>query len=230
MRWQICAGLLMALGVPACSRPAPPPAPPSQPATKSATQPPDFEPPPGTEKWVWTSTSRDARVSLVQTASAPNNCEIRCLRDPGQQEVWKAASCLGTRESVRLVSDDGERILVIDPAPALEGNWRAAAVATAYMRGEPKAQLLASDLFSTDAKLMVFPDSLQWLSGGRKVPVPAPKFVEGSPDRVELQLIDGRKAIVLLDGTLVEGARPADKSTSLGKGKAKAKAKAKLHR
>ncbi|MGC4117076.1 MAG: hypothetical protein QM765_21445 [Myxococcales bacterium] len=72
---------------------------------------------------------------------------------------------------------------------------------------------MASDLFADEKTLAIFPDSLQWMSGARKLPDPAPKYVEGAPDQVELSLLDGRKAVVSLDGKVLSGGKPAPKLT-----------------
>jgi len=221
-RLATCACLCLVVA--ACQRPVP----------KKAPIPPDAsaapvleEPSPEAAKWNWIASTRDGHLSVVQTARTPKVCEVECLRDPGQERLWKETACMGMRDQTRLVSDDGQWMLAIEAAPLEQGSWRAAVVATAYQRGLPKAQLLASDIFADDSKLVRFPESFQWLTGGRKLPVPAPKFVDGAPDQVELQLIDGRKAVVRLDGTLVVGARPVPPAP---KPTPKPKVKPKTHR
>ena len=197
------ASLLLALGCPT-------------PVQKKVRVPPDAgeravappEPSPEAAKWNWIASSRSGRVSVIQTATSPKVCTVECVRDPGHESLWKANDCLGTREQYHLVTDDGARMLVVEPAPIEQGSWRATIIITAYERGAPKVQLLASDIFTDDGKLVRFPESFQWLTGGRKLPVPPPKLVEGTSDQIELQLIDGRKAVVRFDGTIVSGARP----------------------
>ena len=157
--------------------------------------------------WNWTSTSRDGKLALVQTASAPKTCVVKCLKDPGQEVVWQANSCITTRDKVRIVSDDCERILVIDPSPVDPGTWRNAAVITAFQRAAAKEQILACDIFQTDAKLVHHPKGTQWLKGDLKVPIPAPQLLDSG--LVELQLIDGRKMLVGVDGKLVSPTTPA---------------------
>lgn len=176
-------------------------------AAVEAAPAPILPPDPEAARWNWTATSRDGHVTLTQSSANPHLCQLTCVKEPGQQ-LWTASACLGTVSKTYLVSDDGERILAVDPAPKTTGSWRAAALVTAHQRGEPRNQILAADLFPDEKKLVLFPDSLQWLAGSRQVPFPPPRFVEGAPDQVELTLIDERKTVVSLDGTILSGARP----------------------
>jgi hypothetical protein len=134
-------------------------------------------------------------------------------RDAGRPGALVRQHLLGNRDVVHLVSDDGERVLAIEPAPVVQGSWRAAAVMSAYKRDELKAQLLASDLFEDEKGLALFPDSLQWMGGARKLPDPPPRYLEGAPDQAEVTLLDGRKVVISLDGKVLSGGKPARKLT-----------------
>ena len=207
--WTLCAVTLAT--APGCAKTHPaksssPSSPPDAEATETAPEP---APDPEAVKWVWTATSRDGQVKLEQTATIARLCKVRCTR--GGSELWAASICLGNRDVAHLLSDDGDRVLVVDPAPVVQGSWRAATLVSSYVRSDLKAQLLASDLFSDEKALVVFPDSLQWLAGARKQPEPPPRYLEGAPDQVELTLVDGRKAVVSLDGKVLSGGRPAPK-------------------
>ena len=203
--------LLAALSLAACSKTRP--APEDAAAATADPEPvaPELPPDPQAVKWNWTARSRDGQVTLTQSSTIARLCKFRAAK--GDQELWTASVCLGNRDVAHLVSDDGERVLTVEPAPVVQGSWRAAAVISAYTRDELKAQLLASDLFADEKVLAIFPDSLQWMSGARKQPDPPPKYLEGAPDQVELSLIDGRKAVVSLDGKVLSGGKPAPKLT-----------------
>jgi len=164
--------------------------------------------PPELAQFSWTSTSRDGKVAVIQEASAPGVCVVRCLRDPGQKEVWRAEVCLARRDQARVFSDDGERLLLFEVAPGKQP-WGAQAVVTAYERTTVKAQVLLADLFADDKKLFKHKRGLQWLAGDAQIPVPAPALADDAPERVVFKLIDGRLAAVAMDGTILEGKRPA---------------------
>lgn len=152
----------------------------------------------------WTTTSRDGVLALIQTATTRSSCEVVCTRDPGQQVLWKSSVCLATRDQVRFLSDDGERVLVIDPFPQEQGSWRNTPVITAYARTQATQQVLASDLKFNEKKLVRRATRFQWLAGDRTVPVPAPKRLENDPNQFGLQLIDGTKAVVSIDGKVTQ--------------------------
>ncbi|HEY3445174.1 MAG TPA: hypothetical protein VGK67_02375 [Myxococcales bacterium] len=204
--------LLAASMAAGCSKTRPVPEDAATGATGS-TEPvaPELPPDPEAVKWNWSAKSRDGQVTLTQTSSIARLCKVRAAR--GEQELWTASICMGNRDLAHLVSDDGERVLTVEPAPVVQGSWRAAAVLSAYTRDVLKAQLLASDLFADEKVLAIFPDSLQWLAGARKQPNPPPAYLDGAPDQVELTLIDGRKAVVSLDGKVLSGGKPAPKLT-----------------
>lgn len=207
---RACALLLLALSLASCARKLPAA---DDAATARADPEPAPEPPPDPEavRWNWSVKSRDGQVVLRQSSTIARLCRVTATRDGA--ELWSASICMGNRDVAHLVSDDGDRVLAIEPAPVVQGSWRAAAVMSAYRRDELKAQLLASDLFEDEKALAVFPDSLQWLSGARKLPDPPPRYLEGAPDQVELSLLDGRKAVVSLDGKVLSGGKPARKLT-----------------
>lgn len=165
--------------------------------------------PPELAEFSWTTTSRDGKVAVMQEASAPGACVVRCLRDPGQKEVWRAETCLARRDQARVFTDDCEHLVLFEVAPGKSGPWGSQVVVTAYERTTVKAQVLLTDLFADDKKLVKHKRGLQWLAGDARVPVPAPALVDGEPARVVFKLIDGRSAAVGLDGTLLEGKRPA---------------------
>lgn len=178
--------------------------------------------PPELAEYSWTSTSRDGKVAVIQEAKAPGACVVRCLRDPGQKEVWRAEVCLARRDQVRVFSDDCERLLLFEVSPQHPGPWGAQVVVTAYERTTAKAQLLLADLFADDKKLVKHPRGTQWLAGDSRVPVPAPDLAEEGPERVTFKLVDGRAAALAMDGTLLEGKRPAPppaKATKRKKGR-----------
>ena len=110
--------LALAFGPGCSSKPAPAPLAAGAPAPAAA------QPDPQAARFCWTSTSRDGRVAIVQTAAAPLVCELRAVRDPGQQLLWKADACIARRDQVRIASDDGERMLVVEPAPAVRSEER----------------------------------------------------------------------------------------------------------
>jgi len=177
--------------------------------------------PPELAEYSWTSTSRDGKVAVIQEATAPGTCVVRCLRDPGQKELWRAELCLARRDQVRVFSDDCERLLLFEVSPQQPGPWGAQVVVTAYERTTPKAQVLLADLFADDKKLVKHKRGIQWLSGDSRVPVPAPELAAEGPERVAFKLVDGRAAAVALDGTLLEGKRPPPpaKATKRKKGR-----------
>ena len=208
-RWAIGSAALALTFAAGCAKSRPASALPD--AEQAGEAAPEPAADPEAVKWHWTATSRDGQVTLSQTAAIARLCKVRYAR--GGEELWSASICLGTRDVTHLISDDGERVLVVEPAPVVQGSWRAAAVVSAYQRSDLKAQLLASDLFADEKVLAVFPDSLQWLAGARKLPDPPPRYLETAPDQVELTLIDGRKLVVSLDGKVLSGGKPAPKLT-----------------
>ncbi len=178
--------------------------------------------PPELAEYSWTSTSRDGKVAVIQEATAPGACVVRCLRDPGQKELWRAEVCLARRDQVRVFTDDCERLLLFEVSPQQPGPWGAQVVVTAYERTTPKAQVLLADLFADDKKLMKHRRGIQWLAGDARVAVPAPDLAAEGPERVVFKLVDGRAAAVAMDGTLLEGKRPVPppaKATKRKKGR-----------
>jgi hypothetical protein len=108
------AACLLLLG--ACRKPAPPEPPPAAVEVETAPAVPE-----GLELLFWSTVAEGASgplIQLRQTATARNRCHAEVT--VGGDKRWAVDQCMATKLYLRFLSSDGERAVVLDPAPEVE--------------------------------------------------------------------------------------------------------------
>lgn len=179
--------LFACLALSACARRAAPPPPPPAPAV--APEPP---PPAALEDLFWTSYGQDGAVLLrvQQTARARRSCHVTVLR--GGAELWSADRCLATRAQMRFLSPDGERLLVLEPDPEVNGPAADVELGVLYGRGRRVRRYTVGEVLGGSQGARMEAGKLQWLNSE------LPKEVPGG---VRVTLADGRGEFLFFDGS-----------------------------
>jgi hypothetical protein len=149
--------------------------------------------PPGMELLFWSTVAEAGGplVQLRQTATARDRCHAEVT--VGGEPRWSVEACVGTRLQLRFLSPDGERALVLEPAPEVSDQqpidltslgrlWRHGAAAIDL---SPNALRLRPGAFRVEAGVV------RWL-GDRDQRV--------SAQGVEVQLADGSLRLLRFDG------------------------------
>lgn len=166
------------------------------------------------EDLTWTILSADSAVDLTQTASAPNACRLAAAREGGKTELWTAEVCLATVNHLRFVSNDGEKLIVVEPLPTKLGStWHNTPVVLLYKRSALERTATAAEMVRNEKKIRQLTRHFYWLEGALNVPGRPPRYLaDGSG--VEMEAIDGRNVKVRFDGVdfprkpLLPAARP----------------------
>lgn len=96
------------------------------------------------ETFVWSARSADGQAEVRQEPVAGEGSVARCTTSatvsPPHEELrrvmWKWDTCIATREQLKFVSPDGQRVLVLEPLPTPVGDkGRDAEVVTLYEQG-----------------------------------------------------------------------------------------------
>lgn len=188
--------LLACLAAFACAkRTVPPPPPPP------AAAPPEAAPPAALEDLFWTSYGQDGAVLLriQQTARARKTCRVTVLRGGG--ELWSADRCLATRAQMRFLSPDGERLLVLNPDPEVNGPAADVELGVLYARAKRVRRYTVGEVLGGSQGARIEAGTLRWLHSE------LPKEVAGG---VRITLADGRGEFLFFDGSGVpnSGAAP----------------------
>lgn len=183
----LALSLLAALGVAACARKPPPP--PPAPAPQEKVEAP---PPAALEDLFWTSYGQDGAVLLRirQTARARRSCHVVVLR--GGEELWTAERCLATRAQMRFLSPDGERLLVLNPDPEVNGPAADVELGSLFARGARVRSYTVGEVLGGSGGAHLEAGILRWLSAE------LPREVPGG---VRVTLADGRGEFLFFDGT-----------------------------
>ncbi len=170
------------------------------------------------EELNWAVVSMDAAVEVAQTATGKDACRVACRKQGGQQELWAADRCLAHKSQLRFVSNDGDRLMVIDPLPARAGSsWKITPVVFFYRRGELEKALNAGALVRDATKVRELAKHFYWLGGTLSIPGKPPQ-VRADAAGIELETIDGRALSLRFDATDLPR-DPATASAKKGKGK-----------
>ncbi len=163
----------------------------------------------------WSTVSPNAAIELKQTATALNACHLTCTSDGGSKELWSGEVCLANKNQLRFVSNDGEKVIVLEPLPArLGSSWRGSAVVFLYHRTELEKQATASALVRDATKVRELARHFYWLGGVLGVPG-NPAHYRDDASGVDLEAIDGRPKTIRFDGTEfpVAPSHPASKTS-----------------
>jgi hypothetical protein len=191
---------LALLAVVSCRKPVPA----AEPAPAAAPEVAAVPVPPGLELLFWSTVAEAGGplVQLRQTATARDRCHAEVT--VGGEPRWSVEACVGTRLQLRFLSPDGERALVLEPAPeatdqqrleltSLGRLWRHGAAAIDLT---PDALRLRSGAFRVEAGVV------RWL-GERDQRVTA--------QGVEVQLADGSLRLLRFDGADLAAPPPPPK-------------------
>lgn len=148
----------------------------------------------------WSIQSANGEWVARQRTDDGQSCKVRASKRETRELVWESEGCLGTREDLRLLSADGEVIMVLFPEPVIDvmplGDVEVGFLAE---RGQRSKALLARD-FLDPASLRVGEESLTWLklrNGGA--------IVQHRGSEVELSLSSRRQALVSFSGEIELG-------------------------
>lgn len=156
--------LLTVLLLSACRKPeeAAPPAPPgTAPLTGEA------------KKQSWVVYSEDGRSSVIQSYRASGSCHVESA---GAGAAWTLEQCLSSTMQLQFVSDDGKKLLIIDPMPEVKDGWRTTPVVWLYDSGKLETFTTAGSLVRNDKKLDVVGHRFAWLAGTSGQPGKSPKY------------------------------------------------------
>ncbi len=111
--------------------------------------------------------------------------------EEGSGVIWRWETCLATQTQVPFVSEDGKRVLVVDPSPVLPtGGWQLAEVATLYEHGVSIRIVRAGAILATPHLLREPTPALSWLKGLSGLPGAPPRY-SSNGDTVELETVEG---------------------------------------
>lgn len=161
------------------------------------------EPPPAPEPEEpsmqrWTIQSPDGRWLLRQKPTGDGGCSLKATQRGGGDVAWEAEVCLATREQVRLLSPSGERVMVLEPAPALSaGPVGDIEVGFIAERGEVVRRFAAREFIDV-ARFEIVDDGLFWVARGVNG-----VLIQHRGPSVELTLAGNRQAVISFEGEVV---------------------------
>jgi hypothetical protein len=136
----------------------------------------------------WTAYSPSGKLELRHSATGPARCQVECIELPGEARRWRAEVCLGKSLDFRFLSDDGERVVVLHPAPALAERWDHSEVAHVYRRGQLEYAVSAGTVLKSSGNSSRI---LSWLGGTLGRPGQPPRF-STDRTRVEFDTLEGK--------------------------------------
>jgi hypothetical protein len=149
----------------------------------------------------WSTVSPDASVELKQTAKTKDVCELNCTAQAGKKQLWSTDLCFATKNHLRFISNDCEKIVLLDPLPQRIGaNWRGAQVAFLYRRTEVEKTASAGSMVKDATKIRELAKHFYWLGGVLGVPGNSAKYREDGTG-VDLESIDGKPKTIKFDGS-----------------------------
>lgn len=212
MRWR---GLWVVVLLAGCERAAPPAgvsapeptAPGGSRASVAAAPPESQEPPPSSPESpgeaalilpVWSARSATGHAEVRQVVVRDvkgSHCASTALVDTPEgapSVVWKWDTCLATQTQVPFVSEDGKRVLVLDPSPLLpRGDWKQAEVAVLYEHGVRMRVVRAGSVFAVPHLLKEPVPRMTWVRGLAGLPGAPPRY-SADGGAVELETEAGR--------------------------------------
>jgi len=128
---------------------------------------------PEAKKNTWRVYSEDGRSSVIQSFRASGNCHVESA---GAGAAWTLEQCLSDTMQLQFVSNDGRKLLVVNPMPEVKDSWRTTPVVWLYESGKLAAFTTAGSLVRDDKKLDVVGHRFAWLAGASGQPGIEPKY------------------------------------------------------
>ncbi|MFT3840870.1 MAG: hypothetical protein QM723_28025 [Myxococcaceae bacterium] len=125
------------------------------------------------KKQTWTVYSEDGRSAVIQSYRAAGSCH---LESAGAGAAWTLEQCLSSTMQLQFLSNDGKKLLIVDPMPEVKDTWRTTPVVWLYDAGKLAAFTTAGSLVRNDKKLDVVGHRFAWLAGTRGQPGTEPKY------------------------------------------------------
>ncbi|WNG15407.1 hypothetical protein [Cystobacter fuscus] len=154
----------------------------------------------------WTALSADGRAEVRQTRALGGK-DSRCttsstVSTPFERTevMWKWDTCVATREQLKFVSPDGQRLIVLDSLPGLVGqDWRGLELVTLYEQGLRLKFLRAGTAVSAPEVRREPFSSLAWVKGTVGLPGTPPKYTDDGR-AIEFETVDGKTFRLGFDG------------------------------
>ncbi|OJH42757.1 hypothetical protein [Cystobacter ferrugineus] len=152
----------------------------------------------------WTALSADGRAEVRQTRSlGGKGCTASStVSTPFERTevMWKWDTCVATREQLKFVSPDGQRVIVLDALPGLVGQeWRGLELVTLYEQGLRLKFLRAQTAVRTPEVRREPFSGLAWVKGTAGLPGTPPKYTDDG-GAIEFETVDGQMFRLGFDG------------------------------
>ncbi len=152
----------------------------------------------------WSVVSPNAEVEAVQTAAGERGCRVEVKRGAGTV-LWAADRCLGDRDDLHFVSNDGTGLIVIHAFPAKTADtpagMKGAPGIEVFVKGERVAVHVVGKLVVDVRPLVNARKHFYWLEGTLGQPGVPPGFGKNARE-IELTTLDRRSWSVGFDGTI----------------------------
>jgi hypothetical protein len=157
---------------------------------------------------MWSARSDNGRAEVRQVPWAEGDrrgCVSRATLRPEDAEkppevVWEWRTCLGSAEQLQFVSPDGQRVLVIDPAPALpRGPWMGVELASLYAHGVRMRVLKAQSVWGMPRVESTPAPHLVWMKGHGTEPGTPARYVSDG-QAVAFETLEGRAWTLAFSG------------------------------
>jgi hypothetical protein len=150
-----------------------------------------------TEKVEWRALSPDAKAEIRQFNLEDGTCRVEGVL--GSSVVWTSKDCISTANQLHFASNDGERVVVIDPLPEFKNdNWGAALGLAGYQRGTLVHSNSLATLVKDPSKLRKSQRYVRWVQGTNDV-TGLPPAITGDGLAVHFETVDNMKYDVRFD-------------------------------